>query len=292
MYLQEKKSMGKPTWPVVRKMQMAFKAYVFSITWMVGSLIVSIPSIPLLLTGQRHRSRVFAHTMSGYLARFLHWLCYQPLTIEGKENLLPPDVPVVYVANHSSTGDIAVFYHIYRNFAWVSKASVFTVPGIGMLMWLSGYVSLSRGSKESGKRMLRDCRRDCLDKKFSVAIFPQGTRRRHKILDFKHGAFTLAIEAQVPIVPVTIELPEDAYWFGSKGRPRMIIHKPIQPSDPLFKDKEKLATFCFDTVINALSYGPAMLRAQNAAGAAVGGGFSSKSRSRSPERGSSPTKTE
>jgi 1-acyl-sn-glycerol-3-phosphate acyltransferase len=47
-------------------------------------------------------------------------------------------------------------------------------------------------------------------------IFPQGTRRRHKILDFKHGGVTLAQEANVPLVPVTIELPEDLYAIGCK----------------------------------------------------------------------------
>ena len=47
-----------------------------------------------------------------------------------------------------------------------------------------------------------------------MVIFPQGTRRRHKILDFKRGAFKLAQEANVPIVPVTIELPEKLYAVG------------------------------------------------------------------------------
>jgi 1-acyl-sn-glycerol-3-phosphate acyltransferase len=59
-------------------------------------------------------------------------------------------------------------------------------------------------------------RRQCLDRGWSVVIFPQGTRRRHKILDFKHGGVTLAQEANVPLVPVTIELPEDLYAIGCK----------------------------------------------------------------------------
>lgn len=248
------------------------KVYAFSFMWMIGSYLASWSCAPLLLLGQRKRARVLSHYLGARLACFMHSVLFQPLVFEGLDNLLPADVPCVYMVNHQSTVDIAVVLALYRNMSWVSKATVFHIPGVGLIMRLAGYVGLQRGSKESGKQMLKDCRRTCLDKGWSVAIFPQGTRRRHKILDFKHGGVTLAQEAKVPLVPITVELPEDMYMFGCKERPKMIVHKPILPSDPLFEDREKLLAHCFDTVINGLSYGPAMLKAQREAISTTQGG--------------------
>jgi 1-acyl-sn-glycerol-3-phosphate acyltransferase len=125
---------------------------------MMGSFASSVACLPLLLTGQRRRSRELAHYLGGRLAGFMYWLLFQPCIIEGLDNMPPPETPCVYVANHQSTVDIAVFYAVRRNFSWVSKASVFTIPGVGLIMRLAGYVSLQRGSKESGKKMLEDCR--------------------------------------------------------------------------------------------------------------------------------------
>ncbi|KAG5179728.1 hypothetical protein JKP88DRAFT_196132 [Tribonema minus] len=236
---------------------------------MTLSFLGSLPAIPLLLIGQRKRARELTHYNGGVIARTLQRICFYPSVITGMENLPPPETACVYVANHQSTVDIAVFFAIRRNYAWVSKASVFLVPGVGLLMRLAGYVSLQRGSKESGKKMMEDCRKDCLEKGWSVVIFPQGTRRRHKILDFKMGAFKLAQEARVPIVPVTIELPEKMYGIGCKDRPRLIIHKPIAPDDPLFQDRDALLAHTFGTIVGALSYGPAMLQRQRADAAAA-----------------------
>jgi len=252
MYLQELKSMKKVT---------LLKSFTFNIIWMVCGFFGSIPSILYRLLGQTEKSRESAHYFGIKMANLLQFVCFQPSIIQGEENI--PNKPCVFVANHQSTADIAVMYWLNRKFSWVSKSSVFTVPGVGLLMYMAQYVSLKRSSKESGVKMIEDCRENCLSKGWSVVIFPQGTRRRHKILDFKKGAFRLAQESNVPIVPVTIELPENMYSYGCKDKPRIAFHKPIFPEDEIFKDRDAMLKHCFDTIIGNLSYGTEMLEKQN-----------------------------
>ncbi|CAM9493462.1 unnamed protein product [Phaeothamnion confervicola] len=141
-----------------------------------------------------------------------------PSSISGLENLLPPDAAAVYVANHNSMVDIALFYKIGmgRRFAWVSKSTVFLVPGVGLIMRLSKYVALTRGSRDSIKQMFDACKKS-LSVGWPVAIFPQGTRRRHKFLDFKDGAFKLAIESGVPLV----RIPQECIQFVAC----LVVHK-------------------------------------------------------------------
>ncbi|CAN0147834.1 unnamed protein product [Discosporangium mesarthrocarpum] len=186
--------------------------------------------------------------------------------VVGKENM-PADgnKGMVFVSNHQSMLDISMFYYIgpERKFSWVSKSSVFLVPGVGLLMKLAKYVALTRGSRNSVRKMFDDCT-ERIGAGWSVMIFPQGTRRRHKILNFKDGAFTLAMETKATIVPFTLFIPEDMF-FSSKERAKIIIHRPISPGDPMFKDVATLRKHCFETVIGALPYSKAMLEAQAAA---------------------------
>ncbi|CAM9831915.1 unnamed protein product [Chrysoparadoxa australica] len=181
--------------------------------------------------------------------------------MQGEENLLPDGKPVIYVANHQSCIDISVVYRVDRKFAWVSKSSVFTVPGVGIIMRLARYISITRGSSESGQQMMADCQR-CLESGYSVVFFPQGTRRRYKILDFKHGAFTLAAKMKIPVVPLTIDLPETVWLWGCKETPRLVVHEPIMPDDKLFEDVSALQQHSFKVVVNGLKYGPSMLQQQ------------------------------
>ncbi|CAM9210901.1 unnamed protein product [Choristocarpus tenellus] len=257
MYAQEVKSF--------RRVHL-LKMLVFSSTWMLGSLMFSITTIPLYIIGHRDQAAEVAHYLGNVMGQWMFRIIAPPPDVVGLENL-PPDGEkgMVYVSNHQSMLDIAMFYYIgsQRKFSWVSKSSVFLVPGVGCLMKLAKYVALTRGNRNSVRKMFDDCT-ERIDAGWSVMIFPQGTRRRHKILDFKDGAFTLALETGATVVPFTLYLPEDIF-FSSTERAKVTIHKPISPGDPKFKDLVTLRKHCFDTVIGALPYSKAMLEEQQAA---------------------------
>ncbi|MCU0259604.1 MAG: 1-acyl-sn-glycerol-3-phosphate acyltransferase [Ilumatobacteraceae bacterium] len=119
---------------------------------------------------------------------------------------VPPDPrrPYVVVANHESFVDILLISHLPMEMKWLSKVEIFKIPVVGWLMSLAGDIKLTRGDRKSIVLALRECR-DRLDKKVSVMVFPEGTRSASGELGpFKDGAFAIAIEAGVPILPLVV----------------------------------------------------------------------------------------
>lgn len=196
MYLQELKSYGGASRVSLPKM------LAFSLTWMNGSLLSSALCIPDLLLGRRERAAEKVHYYGSIMGQLMFRILSKPPVVIGLENL-PPDGEkgMVYVSNHQTSVDIALFYYIgaERRFSWVSKSTVFLIPGVGLLMKIARYVALTRGNRDSVKKMFDDCK-ERLAAGWSVMIFPQGTRRRLKVLDFKDGAFQLAIDSNSTVV--------------------------------------------------------------------------------------------
>jgi 1-acyl-sn-glycerol-3-phosphate acyltransferase len=118
----------------------------------------------------------------------------------------PPDPrhPYVVVSNHESYADIFLLSHLPWEMKWLSKDTIFRIPVMGWMMRMALDVPVRRGDATSGRDALELCR-DRLAKKVSVMIFPEGTRSRGAdLLPFKDGAFRLAVEAGVPILPIAI----------------------------------------------------------------------------------------
>ncbi|WP_242343484.1 lysophospholipid acyltransferase family protein [Anaeromyxobacter terrae] len=123
----------------------------------------------------------------------------------------------VVVANHQSLLDILMLSKLPREMKWIAKESLFKVPWVGWMFRISGDIPVRRGDPESGGEALAKARR-YLDRGMNVMIFPEGTRSvSAKLLPFKSGAFRLAIEAGVPILPVAVHgaaqgMPKGSPW--------------------------------------------------------------------------------
>lgn len=163
--------------------------------------------------------------------------------VEGRERL--PKGPAVLVANHQSMADVIAAMGLYHSFKFVSKASLFSVPLVGWMMSLAKYVRLVRGRAGSTRRMMDACRA-WLRRGVAVLLFPEGTyRESSELLPFKRGAFVLAIEEQVPLVPIVLLgtdrfLPGDGPWMAPRSEVRVKVLTPISPEE-LGTDPEALA---------------------------------------------------
>jgi 1-acyl-sn-glycerol-3-phosphate acyltransferase len=118
----------------------------------------------------------------------------------------PPDPrhPYVAVSNHESYADIFLISHFPWEMKWLSKDTIFKIPIMGWMMRMAKDIPIKRGKRESVVSALQGCR-DRLARRVSVMIFPEGTRSKtDELLPFKDGAFKLAIEAQVPILPIAV----------------------------------------------------------------------------------------
>jgi 1-acyl-sn-glycerol-3-phosphate acyltransferase len=154
--------------------------------------------------------------------------------VEGRELL--PSEPCVLVANHQSVADIFACMGLFHPFKFVSKASLFRVPVVGWMMRLLRYVPLERGQRDSMERLLESCH-PWLRQGMSLLIFPEGTYSTGgQLLPFKRGAFRLAMEARVPVVPVVVRgtrelVVKDGPWMGPRARVHVRVLPPILPSE-------------------------------------------------------------
>ena len=138
----------------------------------------------------------------------------------------------VVVANHESQADPFLLSWLPFDMRWVAKEELFKPPVIGWAMRWGGDIPLRRGQAESVRAMMDECARS-LAAGISIMMFPEGTRSRDgELLPFKDGAFSLAIRAQVPVLPIALAgtremRPKHSRWFG-KAHARARILSPIQ----------------------------------------------------------------
>jgi 1-acyl-sn-glycerol-3-phosphate acyltransferase len=124
----------------------------------------------------------------------------------------------ILVSNHQSIIDIALLLQLKFNFKWVSKIELDSVPFVGWVIWLNNHILVRRGDKESVMKMAEACK-STLDGGISIFMFPEGTRTGNgELQPFKEGAFILASDNQVPILPVILDgsskaLPRKGFWF-------------------------------------------------------------------------------
>jgi 1-acyl-sn-glycerol-3-phosphate acyltransferase len=120
-----------------------------------------------------------------------------------------PRRPYVFVANHRSNADAFLIVRLPWEMKWLAKNAVMKIPLLGWQMRTAGDVPVARGQKESRQRAMEEMRK-WLDRKVSVFLFPEGTRSEDGSLGaFREGAFRLAIEAGVDVVPLAIEGTEE-----------------------------------------------------------------------------------
>lgn len=151
------------------------------------------------------------------------------------KNRLPKDSNYVIISNHSSQLDIVVPYtRIRRYFAFLAKEELKKAP-LFKTNFRGMNVTVNRSDMASGSGALQECARK-LKEGFDLLIFPEGTRSKNapKMKPFKAGPFKLAIENQVPIVPIVFldnykRLEGGNLWFGKcgPGQSRMIVLEPI-----------------------------------------------------------------
>lgn len=151
-----------------------------------------------------------------------------------------PRRPFVVVSNHQSNADIPVISRLPWEMKWVAKAELFRVPVAGWLMRLAGDIAVDRDDPRSRAKVLVAAK-DYLKKRCSVMFFPEGTRSRDgRVRSFQPGAFRLAIDAGVPVLPLAIDgtrdaLPKHGWVFGPAIHARLKVLDPI-PTDGLTRD--------------------------------------------------------
>jgi 1-acyl-sn-glycerol-3-phosphate acyltransferase len=166
-----------------------------------------------------------------------------------------PRRPFVVVSNHESFADILLISHLPWEMKWLSKAELFRIPIMGWMMWLVGDVPVKRGFGPSAVEAMARCRKS-LENRVSVMIFPEGTRSRTSdLLPFKDGAFRLAIEAGVPILPLAVSGTGTALrkhdWRFGRSDAEVRVLDPVETTGLSLDDVPELKARVRRTIIEA-----------------------------------------
>jgi 1-acyl-sn-glycerol-3-phosphate acyltransferase len=141
--------------------------------------------------------------------------------------------PYVVVCNHESLADVVIVGCLPWEMKWLSKLAILRIPFLGLMMRMVGDVAVRRHDPESRRRAYEKLR-SWLERGVPVIIFPEGTRAlTEELLPFHEGAFRLALETGVPILPLALSGTRQAIHKGSLqfGRARAVIRilEPVSP---------------------------------------------------------------
>ena len=170
------------------------------------------------------------------LGRIMCFLALTRIKIIGNENI-NPNKSYIFVANHQSMFDIFLIYgYLNAKFKWIMKQEIRKTPLLGKACESMGHIFVDRSSPMRAQKSLEEAKDRLLQGSNSVFLFPEGTRSANgKIGRFKRGAFTIARDLHLPIIPVTISgaynvLPKNG-WYITPGKITMTIHQPIDTTN-------------------------------------------------------------
>lgn len=181
------------------------------------------------------------------------------------------DEPFVYCPNHGSYLDIPITACTVPGFyAFVGKKELSNIPLFGY-KFRKLHIPVDRNSRTSGYQTLLKAS-EAIDQGRSIILFPEGKidyTIQPGLLPFKEGAFRIAIEKQIPIVPVTIPfnwiiLPDDGKYLPNRHDVEIIFHQPIPTKGMTLEDVPALKQMTFDVIAAKLKeYFPAEFNVYN-----------------------------
>lgn len=194
-------------------------------------------------------SSIFGNKFWGYYppkwwARITCWLSLCRVNSSGHENL-DKNTSYVFIANHQGAFDIFLIYgFLNQNIKWVQKASLRKVPFAGKASEIAGHVFVDNTSIASRRDTIIKAKKEIVGG-VSMMMFPEGSRSKDgKMQPFRRGAYRVAMDMGLPIVPITINGPFDVLRVKSMklnpGKLELIIHKPIPTENLEQKDLRAL----------------------------------------------------
>lgn len=217
-------------WPLLRP----------ALVWaLAGPLMAVATGCALAIAPFRGRRRAFWIAAPPYI-RFCAW-CFGLRRILLGWEALPEELregrrPAIYIANHTSLFDPPLLIStLPARPVFVAKRELARVPVLGLAMRLAGFIFVERGRAARALESIRNAALRIREGQ-SVVAFPEGTRSPDgRLLPFKSGAFRLAWEAQVPVVPLGIRgghrvLPKGS-WRVAPSDYEIRVGIPLEPRD-------------------------------------------------------------
>lgn len=216
-------------------MRLVKEFFMFLYQWLIFvpifALFTILTALTVMVFAPVFGSRYWGYVPPRWWSRLTCWLALCRIKTGGHENL-DPKQSYIFVANHQGAFDIFLtFGFLNQNIKWVQKASLRKIPLVGFASEKAGHVFVDNSSQSARANTIKEAKMKIVDG-ISIMLFPEGARTRTgKLGRFKRGAYQIAYELKLPIVPLTLNGP---FYVLKRGTLRLkphklelIIHKPI-----------------------------------------------------------------
>ncbi|KAK8147976.1 1-acylglycerol-3-phosphate O-acyltransferase [Beauveria asiatica] len=174
-------------------------------TFFASAVFGVVSSIILTLLGQQNIAQWATARAFLYSARLTTGTSFE---VDDPNNILGTTRPAVFIGNHQTELDVLMLGAVFPKYCSVTgKRSLKHIPFLGWFMTLSGSIFIDRTNSKDARQAMQGAADEIKARKQSVYMFPEGTRSYSKeptLLPFKKGAFHLAVQAGVPIVPCVV----------------------------------------------------------------------------------------
>ncbi|KAI1164265.1 hypothetical protein F5B18DRAFT_650976 [Nemania serpens] len=190
---------------VVPKAAFVARALAAYISLIICTIYGAVASIILRILGQEQLAQWATGRAFKYVMAFTTGITFE---VEDPNKYLETVRPAVFIGNHQTELDVLMLGCMFPKYCSVTaKKNLKSVPFLGWFMSLSGTVFIDRKSSKNARDAMASAAEEIQRRKQSVYMFPEGTRsytKEPELLPFKKGAFHLAAQAGVPIVPVVV----------------------------------------------------------------------------------------
>ena len=205
-------------------------------------ILLLIPFVVIIQVPSWHR--YVAH-LNRLWSKLFYALTFMPLEVKISEQI-DKERSYLFCPNHASYLDISIMGNTPTDFMYVGKNAMEKVPVFGY-MYRKLHITVDRNSLKS-KHSSFVRAKEAIDNGRSLVIFPEGgvfAKHPPQMIPFKNGAFKIAIEKQIPIVPVTILhnwiiLPDDGRYLFTLKKAKLIYHDPIKTNGLTLSDVDTL----------------------------------------------------
>lgn len=191
-----------------------------------------------------------------FWARLTAYAAFMLIKVKGRDQI-DPNQSYVIVVNHQSAMDIIALYGwLGIDFRWVMKQEIRKVPFLGYACYRVGHVYIDRKNQAAAIQSL-EAAKERIHSGTSVLFFPEGTRTESSALKpFKKGAFKMALDLGLPILPITLSGTDHVMPTKSldlmPGQVELTIHEAISTEGMTEDDIEQLMQQSYNAINTAL----------------------------------------
>ena len=229
----------------------------FAWSWFVAGMLLLVFAPPVLLVGGLAKRQDWIYWWANWGARNWLRLTGVKVSVTGQERL-DPNQPYVFVANHQSYLDAGpLFAFTGRRMGAIAKKELLKAPVLGYGMGFVNVIAIDRSNRDRAVETMKMAT-DRLRSGISFLVCPEGTRANAgEMLPFKKGAFHMAVQAGVPIVPIALKNAGVLMGRGTgeawPGTIEMVMMTPVDTSSvKTDEDLDRLVDKVQNIIMNEL----------------------------------------